>query len=225
MPGSVASPPLRPSLVTAPDAGRLAKYRQGASRPRSRYRNRSRAVPAATDGRAAGPVLLSRTGGRMSRDATARLLSRVVRASGVTSPASPHTLRRAFCTAGLISASRCEDAVRNASRRRPHDHAPRHGAGQPRPTRRPHCGRPSGQHGLRLKQAAILAAESCGQRRSSGRPAPVLVSHNRLRREHNLACYSSLRAGAWAGPLASGALGSTTDSGRTTGSPRRAEGS
>jgi hypothetical protein len=31
------------------------------------------------------------------------LLARVVRAAGVTSPASPHTLRRTFCTAGLIS--------------------------------------------------------------------------------------------------------------------------
>lgn len=62
-----------------------------------------RAVNAATEGRSAGPVLLSRTGGQMSRGAAARLLARVVRASGVSSPASPHALRRTFCTAGLTS--------------------------------------------------------------------------------------------------------------------------
>ena len=79
-----------------------------------------RAMKAATDGRAAGPLLLSRTDGQMSRGAAARLLARVVRASGVTSPASPHTLRRTFCTAGLISGVPLRDmqyAMRRADAR------------------------------------------------------------------------------------------------------------
>jgi integrase len=39
----------------------------------------------------------------MSRGAAARLLARIVRSSGVTSPTSPHALRRTLCTGGLIS--------------------------------------------------------------------------------------------------------------------------
>ena len=79
-----------------------------------------RAVNAATEGRTAGPVLLSRTGGQMSRGAASRLLARVVRASGVSSPASPHALRRTFCTAGLISGVPLRDmqyAMRHADAR------------------------------------------------------------------------------------------------------------
>jgi integrase/recombinase XerD len=38
----------------------------------------------------------------LTRGAASRLLGRVVGEAGVTSPASPHTLRRTFCT-GLIS--------------------------------------------------------------------------------------------------------------------------
>lgn len=76
-----------------------------------------RAVKGATDGRAVGPVLLSRAGGRMSRGAAAWLLAR---ASGVTSLASPHALRRTFCTAGLISGVPLRDmqyAMRDADAR------------------------------------------------------------------------------------------------------------
>ena len=79
-----------------------------------------RAVNAATDGRTSGPILLSRSGGQMSRGAAARLLARVVRASGVTSPASPHALRRTFCTAGLMSGVPLRDmqyAMRHADAR------------------------------------------------------------------------------------------------------------
>ena len=39
----------------------------------------------------------------MKRGAAARLLIEVVRLAGVSTPASPHALRRIFCTAGLIS--------------------------------------------------------------------------------------------------------------------------
>jgi site-specific recombinase XerD len=56
----------------------------------------------------------------MSRGAAARLLARVVRASGVSSPASPHALRRTFCTAGLISGVPLRDmqyAMRHADAR------------------------------------------------------------------------------------------------------------
>ncbi len=56
----------------------------------------------------------------MGRGAAARLLGCVVRASGVTSPASPHALRRKFCTAGLISGVPLQDmqyAMRQADAR------------------------------------------------------------------------------------------------------------
>jgi len=52
--------------------------------------------------------------------AASRLLNRVVRAAGVTSPTSPHTLRRTFCTAGLISGVPLRDmqyAMRHADAR------------------------------------------------------------------------------------------------------------
>lgn len=79
-----------------------------------------RAVKGATDGRTSGPILLSRTGGTMSRGSAARLLARVVHAAGVSSPASPHSLRRTFCTAGLISGVPLRDmqyAMRHADAR------------------------------------------------------------------------------------------------------------
>lgn len=79
-----------------------------------------RAVKGAIDGRTSGPILLSRTGGAMSRGSAARLLARVVRVAGVTTPASPHALRRTFCTAGLISGVPLRDmqyAMRHADAR------------------------------------------------------------------------------------------------------------
>jgi site-specific recombinase XerD len=79
-----------------------------------------RAVKAATDGRIRGPILVSAAGTGLSRGAASRLLSRVVRAAGVTSPTSPHTLRRTFCTAGLISGVPLRDmqyAMRHADAR------------------------------------------------------------------------------------------------------------
>jgi integrase/recombinase XerD len=62
-----------------------------------------RAVKTATEGRTHGPILCSAAGAALTRGAASRLLGRVVREACVTSPASPHTLRRTFCTAGLIT--------------------------------------------------------------------------------------------------------------------------
>jgi len=79
-----------------------------------------RAVKAAIEGRTHGPILLSATGTALTRAAASRLLLRVVREAGVTSPASPHTLRRTFCTAGLISGVPLRDmqyAMRHADAR------------------------------------------------------------------------------------------------------------
>ena len=79
-----------------------------------------RAVKAATDGRSHGPILLSAKGDKLTRGAASRLLHRVALEAGVTSPASPHTLRRTFCTAGLISGVPLRDmqyAMRHADAR------------------------------------------------------------------------------------------------------------
>ncbi len=79
-----------------------------------------RAVKAATEGRTYGPILRSVKGEALTRGAASRLLARVAREAGVTSPASPHTLRRTFCTAGLISGVPLRDmqyAMRHADAR------------------------------------------------------------------------------------------------------------
>ncbi len=79
-----------------------------------------RAVRAATDGRTVGAILVSAKGAALSRGAASRLLARVVKAAGVTAPASPHSLRRTFCTAGLISGVPLRDmqyAMRHADAR------------------------------------------------------------------------------------------------------------
>jgi integrase/recombinase XerD len=79
-----------------------------------------RAVKAATEGRTYGPILLSAKGAALTRGAASCLLGKVVREAGVISPASPHTLRRTFCTAGLISGVPLRDmqyAMRHADAR------------------------------------------------------------------------------------------------------------
>ncbi len=79
-----------------------------------------RAVKAATAGRSSGPILLSAKGAALTRGAASRLLARVVQAAGVTTPVSPHSLRRTFCTAGLISGVPLRDmqyAMRHADAR------------------------------------------------------------------------------------------------------------
>ncbi len=79
-----------------------------------------RAVHAAVADRQVEPILLSRSGQTMKRGAAARLLTKVVRLAGVNTPASPHSLRRTFCTAGLISGVPLRDmqyAMRHADAR------------------------------------------------------------------------------------------------------------
>jgi site-specific recombinase XerD len=79
-----------------------------------------RAVRDATEGRAAGPLLLNRYGERLSRQAAANQLIRLARTAGVTQHLSPHTLRRTFCTAGLVSGVPLRDmqyAMRHADSR------------------------------------------------------------------------------------------------------------
>jgi len=62
-----------------------------------------RAVHEATAERRAGPVLLNRAGTRMTPAAAAGRLRRLARAIGLEHPISPHSLRRTFCTASLVS--------------------------------------------------------------------------------------------------------------------------
>jgi hypothetical protein len=62
-----------------------------------------RAVHAATDERKAGPILLNRVGARMTPAAAAGRLRRLAHVIGLEHPISPHSLRRTFCTAGLVS--------------------------------------------------------------------------------------------------------------------------
>ena len=62
-----------------------------------------RAVHEATDDRRAGPLLLNRAGARMTPAAAAGRLRRLTQAIGLEHPVSPHSLRRTFCTAGLVS--------------------------------------------------------------------------------------------------------------------------
>ena len=79
-----------------------------------------RAVKVATAGRSAGPILVSGKNIAWTRGGASRLLARVVQAAGVATPASPHSLRRTFCTAGLISGVPLRDmqyAMRHADAR------------------------------------------------------------------------------------------------------------
>ncbi len=62
-----------------------------------------RAVRDATADRATGPLLLNQHGDRLSAASAAGRLRRLARAAGLQRPLSPHTLRRTFCTAGLVS--------------------------------------------------------------------------------------------------------------------------
>lgn len=61
-----------------------------------------RAVHAVVAGRSQGPILLNTAGGRMTRASAACRLRRLARTIGLDHPVSPHSLRRTFCTAGLI---------------------------------------------------------------------------------------------------------------------------
>ena len=79
-----------------------------------------RAVRDAIGGRTAGPLLRNRHGERLSRQAAAGQLRRLARDAGLTQHLSPHTLRRTFCTAGLVSGVPLRDmqyAMRHADSR------------------------------------------------------------------------------------------------------------
>ncbi len=79
-----------------------------------------RAVRDATAGRSSGPVLLNSHGARLSPAAATGLLRRLATSAGLTQKLSPHTLRRTFCTAGLISGVPLRDmqyAMRHADSR------------------------------------------------------------------------------------------------------------
>jgi integrase/recombinase XerD len=62
-----------------------------------------RAVREVMEGRDVGPLLLNSRGRRMDRAAATRMIRRVARAAHVKTEISPHSLRRTFCTSGLVS--------------------------------------------------------------------------------------------------------------------------
>lgn len=79
-----------------------------------------RAVVDAIGDRQAGPLLLNRAGERLSQAAAASRLHRLAQTAGLPTDVSPHTLRRTFCTAGLVSGVPLRDmqiAMRHADPR------------------------------------------------------------------------------------------------------------
>lgn len=63
----------------------------------------ARAVKDAIGDRTSGPVLLNTKGRRMDRSSANRLIKRLAAIAGVSTDISPHSLRRSFCTTGLIN--------------------------------------------------------------------------------------------------------------------------
>jgi integrase/recombinase XerD len=59
------------------------------------------AVRSALGNRQAGPLLLTRTGSRMTRDAAARIVTRLAVAAGIDKHLTPHSLRHSAITAAL----------------------------------------------------------------------------------------------------------------------------
>jgi len=116
-----------------------------------------RAVHAAVAGRPAGPILVGHDGEAMKRGAAARLLTKVVHLVGVSTPASPHALRRTFCTAGLISGVPLRDM----------QYAMRHA--DARTTIRYDMARANLDRHAAHSVAAYLAGMAIGGHRSSGR--------------------------------------------------------
>ena len=62
-----------------------------------------RALADVIEGRTEGPLLRNKRGEAMDRAAAARILKRLARSAGVPDYISPHSLRRTFCTTGLLS--------------------------------------------------------------------------------------------------------------------------
>lgn len=79
-----------------------------------------RAVKDAITDRGSGPVLVNTRGGRLSPASATGQLRRLTRQIGLDHPVSPHSLRRTFCTAGLIAGVPLRDmqyAMRHADSR------------------------------------------------------------------------------------------------------------
>ena len=79
-----------------------------------------RAVHNAVGGRQNGAILLNTRGQRLSSAAATGCLRRLARAIGIDHPVSPHSLRRTFCIASLISGVSLRDmqyAMRHADTR------------------------------------------------------------------------------------------------------------
>lgn len=62
-----------------------------------------RAVRACIGGRTEGPLLLNKVGKRLDQRAAHRMVRRIAERAHVNTDISPHSLRRTFCTSGLIS--------------------------------------------------------------------------------------------------------------------------
>ena len=60
-----------------------------------------RAIDLAAGERLGGPVLLSRSGKRLDRHGTTRIVRRVARKAGITKHISPHSLRHSYITCAL----------------------------------------------------------------------------------------------------------------------------
>jgi site-specific recombinase XerD len=79
-----------------------------------------RAVHDSIGDRESGPILLNTRGQRMTPAAASGRLRRLARITGIEHAVSPHSLRRTFCTAGLISGVPLRDmqyAMRHADTR------------------------------------------------------------------------------------------------------------
>ena len=61
----------------------------------------ARAIDHAAGNRESGPLLLTRSGNRMNRQAATRIVRRLAKRAGVTKRISPHNLRHSFITAAL----------------------------------------------------------------------------------------------------------------------------
>jgi integrase/recombinase XerD len=74
-----------------------------------------RALLLVTEGRQAGPILLSNDGARLDRFGAYRIVRRIARKAGVAHKVSPHSLRHAFITAALDAGVPLRDVQEAAS--------------------------------------------------------------------------------------------------------------
>ncbi len=76
------------------------------------------AVEQLLDGREAGPIFRTRTGGRLDRQAAYKIVRRLAQSAGIAKPISPHSLRHSFVTVALdagVPLHRVQDAAGHAS--------------------------------------------------------------------------------------------------------------